>query len=61
MTTLLSVLIAIWLARALTETLLGLFQVLIGLSALLLAGALYTLSAAIQILAWLWKTAFSSG
>lgn len=58
MTTILYVIIALWLAKAAVETCIGILQVVAGLACSVLSLTLLGLASLIEILSRLWETAF---
>jgi hypothetical protein len=56
----LSVLLALWLAGAFFKILRGILQILLGVLALILGGALYSLATLTEIFVRILRTAFSS-
>jgi len=58
MTTILHLLVAVWLAKAAGETCIGILQIFAGLACGLLGLALLALANLIEILTRLWETAF---
>ena len=60
MTFLVSALLTLWLARACFEIAMGFLNILLGLVALLLGGALYALAVIAEIFVRILRTAFSS-
>jgi len=59
MTSLLLIILAIWLAKAICEIWIGFFQILTGLLLGLLGVALYVASHVAGLFVYLWQTAFS--
>jgi len=59
MNVIISLLIAVWLAKAALEVLVGLSQLIIGLSAGLFGAFIYLTIMLADGFAWLWRTAFT--
>jgi hypothetical protein len=58
MTILVSICIAIWLAKGIAQIFIGLAQILFGIAAMLAAATLYLLAIAAEAFGNLWITAF---